>query len=90
MTTIVSKGSTLSPLEKALKDSLQPREYRDVHMYAFTRRTVSVDGTVKIDHPLPVVAIGSILKESSEHFSKCESEPLVKVPAKIAERAQQC
>ena len=49
-----------------------PQEFRDVHLYAFSRRTIYPDGYVKIDHPQPIVAIGSILKDT-EHFSKRES-----------------
>ncbi|KAL1947412.1 hypothetical protein VTO73DRAFT_14373 [Trametes versicolor] len=62
--------SELSPTERALKESLTKTEFRDVHLYAFTRRTVYLgDGSSKIGHPLPVLAIGSILKDS-EHFAK--------------------
>ncbi|KAH9915802.1 uncharacterized protein BXZ73DRAFT_22478, partial [Epithele typhae] len=59
----------LTPLERALRDSLSPPKCRDVVLYAFSRRTVYADGTIKVDHPLPIAAIGSVLKET-EHFSK--------------------
>ncbi|KAI0713494.1 hypothetical protein C8Q76DRAFT_463336 [Earliella scabrosa] len=59
----------LTSTEIALKVSLLPSEFRDVHLHAFARRTVFHDGVVRIDHPLPIIAIGSILKEA-EHFSK--------------------
>ncbi|RPD73522.1 hypothetical protein L226DRAFT_614035 [Lentinus tigrinus ALCF2SS1-7] len=62
-------SATLSPVERALKDSLNPETFRDVNLYAFSRRTALQDGSIIIDHPLPIVAIGSILKET-EHFSK--------------------
>ena len=62
----------LNPVEKALKESLLPSEFRDVHLYAFTRRTLFPDGTVRIDRPLPIVAIGTILKDKSDHFSRRE------------------
>ncbi|KAI0806908.1 hypothetical protein C8Q74DRAFT_1188125 [Fomes fomentarius] len=58
----------LTPAERALKESLLPREFRDVHLYAFSRRTIYPDGSIKIDHPQPIFAIGSILKDS-DYFS---------------------
>lgn len=61
----------LSPVERALRDSLKPSEFRDVHLYAFSRRTTFQDGPIRIDRPLPVVAIGSILKDT-EYFSNRE------------------
>ncbi|KAI0648313.1 hypothetical protein C8Q79DRAFT_954819 [Trametes meyenii] len=61
--------SGLNPLECALKRSLLEPEFRDVHLYAFSRRTILSDGTSKIDHPLSVVAISSVLQET-QYFSK--------------------
>lgn len=61
--------SLLSPVERALRDSLHPPEPRDVHLYAFSRKTIFPDGSIQIDHPLPIYAVGSILK-NTEHFSK--------------------
>ncbi len=61
----------LTPAERALKESLLPREFRDVHLYAFSRRTIYPDGSIKIDHPQPIFAIGSILKDS-DYFSNCQ------------------
>ena len=65
------KPSTLTAAERALKESLLPKEFRDVHLYAFTRRTLYPDGSIKIDHPQSIVAIGSILKDT-DYFSKRE------------------
>ncbi|KAI0713493.1 hypothetical protein C8Q76DRAFT_731615 [Earliella scabrosa] len=62
-------SSTLTAAERALKESLLPKEFRDVHLYAFTRRTLYPDGSIKIDHPQSIVAIGSILKDT-DYFSK--------------------
>ncbi|EJF62646.1 hypothetical protein DICSQDRAFT_57708 [Dichomitus squalens LYAD-421 SS1] len=59
----------LTPAERALRDSLLPQEFRDVHLYAFTRKTIFSDGSSRIDHPLPIFAVGSILKDT-DHFSK--------------------
>ena len=64
--------SLLTTVESALRDSLFPPEFRDVHLYAFSRRTICKGNKIKIDHPLPVIAIGSIIK-NTEHFAKCES-----------------
>ena len=55
---------------EAFKESLELPDFRDVHLYAFSRRTVYKNGSVVVDHPLPIVGIGSILKET-EYFSKC-------------------
>ena len=65
-----TKGDLLSPLEQSLKASLLPPEPRDVRLHAFARRTRHRDGTVHIDRPLPIVAIGSVLEAKSEHFAK--------------------
>ncbi|RDX52740.1 hypothetical protein OH76DRAFT_123004 [Lentinus brumalis] len=59
----------LTSVERALKTSLSPPEIRDVHLYAFSRRVLYSDGAIRIDCPQPILAIGSILKET-EHFSK--------------------
>ncbi|KAI1784245.1 hypothetical protein LXA43DRAFT_229845 [Ganoderma leucocontextum] len=66
---LTNPPSLLSPVERALRDSLQPPECRDVHLYAFSRRTIFADGSIRIDHPLPIFAVGSILK-GTDHFSK--------------------
>lgn len=62
-------SAVLTPSERALKESLTKLDFRDVHLYAFTRKTVYSDGSSTIGHPLPLLAIGSILKDS-EHFAK--------------------
>ncbi|KAI0747614.1 hypothetical protein C8Q80DRAFT_686169 [Daedaleopsis nitida] len=64
-----SKSAGLTAAERALKASLDPREFRDVHLYSFSRRTIFPDGSIRIDKPQPIVAIGSILKDT-DHFSK--------------------
>ncbi|OJT12245.1 hypothetical protein TRAPUB_11233 [Trametes pubescens] len=64
-----SPSAMLTPSERALKESLTKLDFRDVHLYAFTRKTVYADGSSSIGHPLPLLAIGSILKDS-EHFAK--------------------
>ena len=60
--------SLLTPTERALRLSLRPSKFRDVHLYAFSRRKVYSDGYFDIDSPLPVVCVGSVL-EGIEHFS---------------------
>ncbi|KAI0694155.1 hypothetical protein C8T65DRAFT_667072 [Cerioporus squamosus] len=62
-------ATTLTSVERALKASLSPPEIRDVRLYAFSRRVLYSDGTTRIDCPQPILAIGSVLKET-EHFSK--------------------
>ncbi|KAI0637429.1 hypothetical protein C8Q77DRAFT_1050083 [Trametes polyzona] len=60
----------LTSVERALKQSLQAAPFRDVHLYAFSRRSIARhDGTVRIGHPLPIVGIGAVLKEA-EYFGK--------------------
>ncbi|KAI1784244.1 hypothetical protein LXA43DRAFT_229962 [Ganoderma leucocontextum] len=69
--------STTSPLtvvEKALRDSLLVSDFRDVYLYAFSRRTILPDGTLRINRPLPIVAIGSILK-NTERFADLFAAP---------------
>ncbi|KAH9915800.1 uncharacterized protein BXZ73DRAFT_17941, partial [Epithele typhae] len=61
--------TSLTPLERALMASLSPPKFRDVHLYAFSRRTVYSDGSIRVDHPLPIAVIGSVLK-NTEHFEK--------------------
>ncbi|KAI0668480.1 hypothetical protein C8Q78DRAFT_1047341 [Trametes maxima] len=61
--------SGLTPLERALKQSLLEPEFRNVHLYAFSRRTILPNGASRVDHPLSVVAIGSVLQET-QYFSK--------------------
>lgn len=65
----------LTPLEIALKESLLLPDFRDVHLYAFSKRTITRDGATRIFRPLPVVAIAHILKQT-EYFSKCTLPPL--------------
>ncbi|KAI8999048.1 hypothetical protein BD414DRAFT_143015 [Trametes punicea] len=60
---------SLSIMERALKRSLLDPDFRDVQLYAFARRTVRPNGSVSIGHPLPILAIGSILR-GTEYFSK--------------------
>ncbi|KAI8999047.1 hypothetical protein BD414DRAFT_476823 [Trametes punicea] len=67
MSSIASSSAALSPIERALQQSLHPRDYRDVHLYAFTRRTVFPDGSTWIDLPRPVAAMSSILSQT-EYF----------------------
>ena len=67
----MNPSSSLTTAEKVLKECLSTPEFRDIHLYAFSRRTVFPDGSRTIDHPLPISAIGSIL-EDTDHFSKCE------------------
>ena len=67
------KPKDLTSLEHALLQSLLSPDVRDVHIYAFSRRTHRTDGTVEIGESKPILAIGSILKDKSEHFSKRES-----------------
>ena len=67
------KPKDLTSLEQALFESLLSPDIRDVHIYAFSRRTRRTDGTVEICALKPILAIGSILKDKSEHFSKRES-----------------
>ncbi|KAI9056947.1 hypothetical protein FKP32DRAFT_1598832 [Trametes sanguinea] len=55
--------AALSPIERLLQQSLHLPDYRDVHLYAFTRRTVFPNGSTWIDLPAPVAAMSSILKE---------------------------
>ncbi|KAM5542629.1 hypothetical protein V8D89_003590 [Ganoderma adspersum] len=69
-----STTSPLTALERSLKDSLLVSEFRDVHLYAFSRRTSLPNGTLRISHPLPVVAISSILKKT-ESFCTLLSAP---------------
>ena len=66
---IASSSSTLSPIERVLSQSLELADYRDVHLYAFTRRTVFPDGTTWIDLPQPIAATSSLLKRV-EYFRK--------------------
>ncbi|KAI0781384.1 hypothetical protein BD413DRAFT_462698 [Trametes elegans] len=68
MSTPTPAPLVLTPLEEALKESLMPPDFRDVHLYAFSRRIILPNGSSKIDHPLPIVAVGSILKKV-EYFS---------------------
>ncbi|KAH9890616.1 hypothetical protein C8Q73DRAFT_793054 [Cubamyces lactineus] len=63
-----ASSTPLTPLERALKASILDQEFRDVHLYAFARRTTYSDGTIRIGHPLSLRAVGSILKDT-EHFS---------------------
>ncbi len=71
MTPETSAASPLTAVERSLRDSLFVSDFRDVYLYAFSRRTVLPDRTLKISRPLPVVAISSILKHT-DSFSKCE------------------
>ncbi|KAI0329871.1 hypothetical protein GY45DRAFT_1371258 [Cubamyces sp. BRFM 1775] len=66
---IASSSSTLSPIERVLSQSLELADYRDVHLYAFTRRTVFPDGTTWIDLPQPIAATSSLLKRV-DYFRK--------------------
>ncbi|KAH9890617.1 hypothetical protein C8Q73DRAFT_667467 [Cubamyces lactineus] len=66
---IASSSSTLSPIERVLSQSLELADYRDVHLYAFTRRTVFPDGATWIDLPQPIAATSSLLKRV-EYFRK--------------------
>ncbi|KAI0373268.1 hypothetical protein BV20DRAFT_1119317 [Pilatotrama ljubarskyi] len=59
----------LTPSERALKESLTVPDFRDLELYAFSRRTIFRDGSVQIGYPLPILAISSILKDT-EYFSK--------------------
>ncbi|KAI0831704.1 hypothetical protein BC628DRAFT_1311282 [Trametes gibbosa] len=61
-------GATLTPAECALANSLVNPEFRDVHLYAFTRRSIHLDGTCRIGKPLPILAVGSVLKDT-EYFA---------------------
>lgn len=66
--------SALTPVERSLRDSLLASEIRDVHLYAFSRRTILSSRALRITYPLPVAAISSILKDT-ECFSKREFGP---------------
>ncbi|KAI0329872.1 hypothetical protein GY45DRAFT_1324484 [Cubamyces sp. BRFM 1775] len=68
MSTLNGPPTPLTPIERALKASILDQEFRDVQLYAFTRRTTYSDGTIRIGHPLSLHAVGSVLKET-EHFS---------------------
>ncbi|OSC96618.1 hypothetical protein PYCCODRAFT_1348507, partial [Trametes coccinea BRFM310] len=63
-----SAPNSLTTVERALKQSLTAPDFQDVHLYAFSRRTVRPDGSVRIGHPLLIRAVSSILKET-EYFS---------------------
>ncbi|KAI9056948.1 hypothetical protein FKP32DRAFT_1682091 [Trametes sanguinea] len=65
---MASAPTSLTTVERALKQSLTAAHFQDVHLYAFSRRTVRPDGSVRISHPLPIRAVSSILKET-EYFS---------------------
>ncbi|KAI0781383.1 hypothetical protein BD413DRAFT_28908 [Trametes elegans] len=58
----------LTATERALAQSMAPEDVRDVRFFAFSRKSVSSSGELTIHHPLPIVAIGSLLKQT-EHFS---------------------
>ncbi|PIL30568.1 hypothetical protein GSI_07268 [Ganoderma sinense ZZ0214-1] len=69
-----STTSPLTAVERSLRDSLLVSEFRDVYLYAFSRRTILPDGTLRINHPLPVVTISSILK-NTDSFSELLRDP---------------
>ncbi|KAI0648312.1 hypothetical protein C8Q79DRAFT_567910 [Trametes meyenii] len=81
-------ATTLTPTERVLKESLTTPEFRDVHLYAFTRRIILPDGSSKIDHPLPVLAVGSILKDT-EYFSKLLTSGFAESSAGLASEIRQ-
>ncbi|KAI0350194.1 hypothetical protein OH77DRAFT_1090990 [Trametes cingulata] len=64
-----TESGPLTALERALKRSLLTSEFRDVHLYAFTRRTIFSDGTSRVSHPLAVASMRSVLEET-EYFRK--------------------
>ncbi|CDO68882.1 hypothetical protein BN946_scf185000.g25 [Trametes cinnabarina] len=63
MSSVASTSAALSPVEILLQQSLHLPDYRDVHMYAFTRRTVFPDGSTWIDLPEPIAAMSTILRQ---------------------------
>lgn len=65
-----ASAAFLTPVETALKESLLAPDFRDVHLYAYSKRTVVNEGSTRIFRPLPVVAIAHILKQT-EYFSGC-------------------
>ncbi|RPD59189.1 hypothetical protein L226DRAFT_572188 [Lentinus tigrinus ALCF2SS1-7] len=54
----------LTSVEAALAASLNPGSVRDICLYAFSKKSKS-NGVVKIHRPLPVVAVGSVLKKTA-------------------------
>ncbi len=65
-------NSSLTTADRAIVASLDPCDARDVRLYAYSRRTTSPGSqAVKIDKPLPIVAMSSVLNQA-EHFSTCK------------------
>ncbi|GBE81450.1 predicted protein [Sparassis crispa] len=53
----------LTRTEEALKASLSSPAFLDVKFFAFSRKYVTADGTVRVDKPQPILAISSVLKK---------------------------
>ncbi|KAH9938934.1 hypothetical protein B0H21DRAFT_825334 [Amylocystis lapponica] len=64
-----SAEPSLTPLQEALKASLSSPVFLDVKFFAFSRRTLREDGTIRVDRPRSVLAIGSVLQRN-EYFDK--------------------
>ncbi|KAI0806913.1 hypothetical protein C8Q74DRAFT_1188479 [Fomes fomentarius] len=59
----------LTSIEKVLAASLHPGSNRDVCLRAYSRKQMGAAGVVTVYRPLPILVVGSVLKET-EHFAK--------------------
>lgn len=63
----------LTPVERALKESLHSPTFLDVKFFAFSRRSYGEDGAVRVSKPQHVLAISTVLKKI-DYFDKRMSQ----------------